>query len=206
MTAKPTAGSIQLGSWRHSRQPDPVRGAADLGTGRRICYGPAASDHWEELMPAVLRVVLSAGVILMGVGVLGGEALAADPVTKDDAVALVKKAVADIKDQGTQKAYAEIDNKSGKFVVGDFYIAVVGFDGTLLAYGADMHRVGDNVMNLKDPDGKEVVKERIELAQKQDSFWQSYKFMNPVSKTVEPKQMYCERLDKTVVCGGVYEY
>jgi hypothetical protein len=131
---------------------------------------PTLSDHWEELMPAVLRVVLLAGVILTCVGVLGSEAFAADPVTKDDAVALVKKAIADIKDRGTEKAYAEIDNKSGKFVVGDFYIAVVGVDGTLLAYGADMHRVGDNVMNLKDPDGKEVVKERIELAQKQDSF------------------------------------
>jgi hypothetical protein len=64
-------------------------------------------------MPAVLRVTLSAGVIFMSVGVLGSEAFAADPVTKDDAVALVKKAVADIKDQGAEKAYADIDNKSG---------------------------------------------------------------------------------------------
>jgi len=29
--------------------------------------------------------------------------------------------------------------------------------------------------------------------------------MNPVIKTVEPKQMYCERLNETVVCGGVYQ-
>jgi hypothetical protein len=29
--------------------------------------------------------------------------------------------------------------------------------------------------------------------------------MNPVTKTVQPKQMYCERLDQTVVCGGVYQ-
>jgi hypothetical protein len=28
--------------------------------------------------------------------------------------------------------------------------------------------------------------------------------MNPVTKKVEPKQMYCERLGQTVVCGGVY--
>jgi cytochrome c len=28
--------------------------------------------------------------------------------------------------------------------------------------------------------------------------------MNPVSKTIEPKEMYCERLNDTVVCGGVY--
>jgi cytochrome c len=29
--------------------------------------------------------------------------------------------------------------------------------------------------------------------------------MNPVSKTVEPKQMYCERLNETVVCAGIYQ-
>ena len=49
------------------------------------------------------------------------------------------------------------------------------------------------------------MKERVELAEKEPSFWQSYKFMNPVTKKVEPKQMYCERLDETGVCGGVYQ-
>ena len=29
--------------------------------------------------------------------------------------------------------------------------------------------------------------------------------MNPVTKQVEPKQMYCERLDETAVCGGIYQ-
>jgi signal transduction histidine kinase len=128
------------------------------------------------------------------------------PATKEQAVAMVQKAVAAIKSEGPEKAYAEISNLSGPFVQGDLYIAVVGFDGTLLAYGADTDEdIGDNVMNLKDSDGKEVVKERIELARKQPSFWQSYKFTNPVTKTIEPKQMYCERLEETVVCGGVYQ-
>jgi len=30
--------------------------------------------------------------------------------------------------------------------------------------------------------------------------------MNPVTKKVESKQMHCERLDQTVVCGGVYQF
>ena len=37
------------------------------------------------------------------------------------------------------------------------------------------------------------------------SFWQDYKFTNPESKKVEPKSMYCERLEQTVVCGGIYK-
>lgn len=125
--------------------------------------------------------------------------------TKDDAVAMVKKAVDYIKAEGTEKGYAEISKKTGQFVRGDLYIAVVDFEGTLLAYGARAILVGRNLMDFTDPDGKEVVKERVELAKKEPSFWQTYKFMNPLTRTVEPKEMYCERLDETIVCGGVYK-
>lgn len=130
---------------------------------------------------------------------------AAQYATKDDAVAMVKKAVDYIKLEGAEKGYGEINNKKGQFVKGDLYIAVVDFEGTLLAYGARAILVGRNLMDFKDPDGKEVVKERVELAKKEPSFWQTYKFMNPLTRTVEPKEMYCERLDQTIVCGGVYK-
>jgi len=33
---------------------------------------------------------------------------------------------------------------------------------------------------------------------------QEYEFTNPVSKKIEPKVMYCEKLDETAVRGGVY--
>jgi signal transduction histidine kinase len=136
---------------------------------------------------------------------LGGMAWAATGATKDEAVAMVKKAVATIKAEGPDKAYKEIDDRNGQFVDRDLYIVVYGMDGMVLAHGADAKRIGTNQMNDKDADGKEFVKERIELAKTHSSFWQSYKFMNPVTKTVEPKQMYCERLEQTVVCGGVYQ-
>jgi cytochrome c len=138
------------------------------------------------------------------VAALGGGALAADAATKDDAVAMVKKAVAAIKSEGANKAYAEIE--SGPFVDRDLYIAVYGLDGMVLAHGADKARIGTNQLNDKDPDGEEFVKERVELAKTQPSFWQTYKFMNPVTKTVQPKQMYCERVEQTVVCGGIYQF
>ena len=72
----------------------------------------------------------------------------------------------------------------------------------MLALGADAKRIGTNQLADTDPDGK-VVKERVELAATHPSFWQTYKFMNPVTHKAEPKDMYCERLDQTVVCGGV---
>jgi cytochrome c len=142
--------------------------------------------------------------LLFALLVLGGFVLAATSATKDDAVSMVKKAVATIKNEGRDKAYAEIDDPKGPFVYRDLYITVVNMDGLVLAHGADKTRIGTNQLKDKDPDGKEFVKERIDLAKAEPSFWQSYKFMNPVTKQVEPKQMYCERLNDTVVCGGVY--
>ena len=142
--------------------------------------------------------------LLLAPLVRGGFALAATSATKDEAVAMVKKAVATIKSEGPDKAHAEIDDPRGPFVDRDLYITVINMDGLVLAHGADKTRIGSNQLNDKDPDGKQFVKERIGLAKTEPSFLQSYKFMNPVTKRVEPKQMYCERLNDTIVCGGVY--
>lgn len=132
-------------------------------------------------------------------------AFAAQPATKDEAQAMVKKAVAAIKQQGP-KAYSEISDKSGKFVDRDLYVVVYGLDGHVLAHGANAKLIGTDQMAAKDVDGKMFVKERIELAQKQPSFWQEYKYKNPVSGKIEPKKMYCERYEDTAVCAGVYNF
>ena len=77
--------------------------------------------------------------------------------------------------------------------------------GKVLAHGANEKMVGKMLIDLKDVDGKEFVRERVELGKAKASFWQDYKFNNPVTKKVEPKSMYCERIDDAVLCGGVYK-
>jgi len=132
-------------------------------------------------------------------------AQAAGNATKDEATAMVKKAVSFIKDQGADKAYPEISNRGGQFVDRDLYIVVYQLDGKVLAHGGNAKFVGKDMLDAQDVDGKFFVKERVEMAQKQTSFWQDYKFNNPVDKKVEPKLMYCERLENTAVCGGIYK-
>ncbi|PYF04855.1 single cache domain-containing protein [Rhodopseudomonas faecalis] len=136
---------------------------------------------------------------------VAGPAYAGDGASKDDAVAMVKKAVVFIKEQGPDKAYPEISNRAGQFIDRDLYVVVYQLDGKVLAHGANEKFVGKDMIEAQDVDGKLYVKERVELAAKQPSFWQDYKFVNPVSKKVEPKQMYCERLDNSAVCAGVYK-
>lgn len=133
-------------------------------------------------------------------------ATSSQQATADEAVAMVKKGVAFIKTNGKDKAYAEITSKEGRFRDRDLYLVVYGLDGKVWAHGQNTRMVGKVVIDLRDIDGKEFVRERVELAKAKPTFWQDYKFTNPVSKKIEPKRMYCERLDDTVVCGGIYKH
>jgi cytochrome c len=125
--------------------------------------------------------------------------------TKEEATAMVKKGVTFIKTNGKEKGYAEISNKAGQFNDRDLYLTVYALDGTVRAHGANEKMVGKNLIDLKDVDGKEFVKERMELAKSKGTFWQDYKFTDPTTKKIAPKSMYCEKLDDTVVCGGIYK-
>ena len=130
-------------------------------------------------------------------------AFAAGPTTKDDAVAMVKKAVALIKADGTEKAYAAI-NAGAPFVDRDVYAVVQGFDGTTLAHATNPKLIGKNMMEAQDVDGKYFAKEMATRGQQEASFWYDFKFVNPVTKKIQVKDMYCEAVPPTTVCAGVY--
>ena len=143
--------------------------------------------------------------IATSVALLAGTAwAAAEHATAKEAEAMVRKGVAYIKVNGKEKGYAEITSKQSQFRDRDLYLVVYGLDGMVWAHGANEKMVGKVLIDLKDIDGKEFVRERTELGKTRSSFWQDYKFTNPVTRKVEPKSMYCERLDDTVVCGGIY--
>jgi cytochrome c len=161
------------------------------------------SHHFTGEDPMIKRVRFTVAAALLAAGTL---AQAADGgATAEQATAMVKKGVAFIKANGAEKGYAEITSKSGQFRHQDLYLTVYTLDGLVMAHGANEKMVGRNLIDLKDIDGKAFVKERVELGKAKASFWQDYKFTNPENKKIEPKSMYCERLDQTVVCGGIYK-
>lgn len=145
-----------------------------------------------------MAIVLSAMLVSSG-------AWAQEHASAKDAEAMVKKGVTFLKANGNAKGYAEITSKQSQFKDRDLYLVVYGLDGKVWAHGANEKMVGRVLIDLKDVDGKEFVRERTQLGKTKATFWQDYKFTNPVSKKVEPKSMYCERLEETVVCGGIYK-
>lgn len=152
-----------------------------------------------------MKHALTALATLIATATLCSSALASDGATKEQAVAMVKKGIAFIKANGTEKSYAAITGKDKQFVDRDLYLVVYGLDGKCLAHGANEKQVGKDLMELTDIDGKYFVKERVSLVKsKPTGVWQDYKFTNPTNKKIEPKVMYCEKLGETAVCGGVY--
>ena len=127
--------------------------------------------------------------------------------TAAEATAMVQKAVAHIKKAGRDKAFADFNNKSGAFTDRDLYVVVYDMKGKVLAHGANEKLIGKDVLELRDMDGKYFVKERVEMMSKGPDAkgWQDYKFMNPVTRQIEPKSMFLQRLDDMIVGCGIYK-
>ena len=135
-------------------------------------------------------------------------ALAADTkATAAEATAMVKKGVTAIKAAGKDRAklFGEVTAKDAKWVDRDLYLVVYGIDGVVMAHGANAKLVGAPMIDMLDIDGKPYIKERVELAKAKGSFWQDYKFTNPTTKKIEPKSMYCEKVDDLIACAGIYK-
>ena len=134
-----------------------------------------------------------------------GYAFAADHGTADEAVALVKKTVVFLKENGQEKAFAEINKQEGTFRNKDLYIFVNDLNGHLLAHGANPKMVGKDMIELRDADGKPFIKAFNEVAKTKGAGWVDYKWVNPVTKVIEQKSTYVERAGDLLVGCGIYK-
>jgi cytochrome c len=121
-----------------------------------------------------------------------------------DAEQMVVKVVTALKTNRDQ-TLSEITDKNQKWIDRDLYPTVMTIQGKVLAHGQNPKMVDKDLIDFKDPDGKLFYKERMELAASKGKFWQDYKFTDPLTKKVLPKQAYCEKLAEMVVCAGVYK-
>jgi cytochrome c len=132
-------------------------------------------------------------------------ALAEERASTKEAEGLVHSAVAFLKKEGKEKAFAAFTDLHGPFTYRDLYVVAYGLDGKCLAHGQKKERVGKSMLDDKTPDGKLFVRERVKLAKAQGKFWQEYQFMNPATKKVEQKVAYCETAGDAIVCSGAYK-
>lgn len=132
---------------------------------------------------------------------------AAERGTADEAVTLVKKAVAYLNANGKEKAFAEFNNPKGQFVDRNLYIFVYDLQGTNLAIGNGnvAKMAGKNLIDMRDTDGKYIIKGLIEVVNTKGKGWFDYKWPNPVTKAIEAKSSYVEKAGDMLVGAGIYK-
>lgn len=151
-----------------------------------------------------MKAIFAATALLIGTLTL--PACAADKGTSAEAVAMVKRAVALVKSDGKEKAFAAFADPANKdFHDRDLYVYAYDLNGVSLAHGANPKMVGKNLLNMKDNEGKPMIQEMVKVAKEKGSGWVDYKWPNPVTKTVESKSGYVERVDDMLIGSGIYK-
>lgn len=130
---------------------------------------------------------------------------AADAGTPAEAEALVKKAGAYIKAQGPDKAFEEVTNGKS-FKDRDLYVFIYDMNGKCVAHGANPKLVGKDLIGLKDPDGKPLVKMLVDVAKDKGKGWtDTVKFRNPTNDKIQTRVNYIERVGEYAVGSGVFK-
>lgn len=153
-------------------------------------------------MNKILRSTLMAFLFF---GIASAANAAAEHGTADEAVAMVHKVAAYMKENGKEKTIEEVNNIHGQFRDRDLYVTINTLQMVTLAHGANPRMQGKNLIDLRDADGKYFMKERMEMLKTKDKGWQEYKFVNPVTKAIEHKAMYFEKHGDLVINCGIYK-
>jgi cytochrome c len=151
-------------------------------------------------MNTVLKSLLVA-TILSALPLAG--AMAGAP-SKEEVVAVVKKAVDFYKANGKDKALVEFNKKDGLFAKGEDYVDVHDLNGVCLAHPVSPAKVGLNRLDQSDSAGKFYVRELVEAAKQKPSGWIEYVMKNPTTGKTENKLAYWEAHDGLIFKAGTY--
>jgi cytochrome c len=77
--------------------------------------------------------------------------------------------------------------------------------GKCVAHGARPALIGKTLIDLKDQDGKFLIREMVAMAKGPGSGWIEYKWPNPLNNKIEDKLSYVEKMGDYFVGVGVYK-
>ena len=120
---------------------------------------------------------------------------------------IVQNAVGLIEKEG-KKAFASFHDQTGRFRAKDSYVFVIDSNGVELVNPAFPNLEGRDLLNMKDSQNKELVKEMLKVASAKGSGWVNYMWPKPGESVPTQKTTFVERVnlgDQWLVVGsGVY--
>jgi cytochrome c len=146
---------------------------------------------------------LIAAALVCGI-IASGPSSAAEFATKDEAVALVKQAIARTNEVGMAKAAPEFMDHGSKFIDRDLYLIILDKDGVRVVHGQNPKLVGKTYFDAVDVNGKEYGKEVQQIAAGPGKGWFRFAFKDPITGKVLPKENYVEKAGDYTYLAGVY--
>ncbi|HSG91966.1 MAG TPA: methyl-accepting chemotaxis protein [Pseudomonadales bacterium] len=124
---------------------------------------------------------------------------------RDQAVDLVRRAVAHVGAVGLARALEDFNAPRGEFNDGRFYIYAGDFEGVTLANGGNPGLCGQNHYKGKSVDGRRFVAEIIDVARSKGQGWCDYLWKNPETRRTEVKSTYFEAVEGVFLSCGIYK-
>lgn len=153
----------------------------------------------------IKKLVMSCFAVLF-TWFFSANAFAAEHGTENEAMAMVKKAIAFTKSKGKEQLLAEASNPKGQFIDRDLYLSVYDFEGVVLAHGVNPKLIGKSIITLNDVDGKFFMKNIVQQAKANGKGREDYKWPHPVTKEYQAKSAYFEVVDGMIISCGFYKY
>jgi hypothetical protein len=169
-------------------------------TSGRIAAGAVHLSGKHRMTQSTRRFVVLSPLFLSTLSI-PAPCFAGDNGTPDEAKAMAVRAADLLKSAGPDKAFPEFDTGAA-FHDRDLYVMVYDPTGKCVAHGANPALIGKSLIDLKDTDGKPLIKELVGVG---DTGWVDYKWPNPVSKKIEPKATYVIRVGDYRVGVGAYK-
>ncbi len=146
-------------------------------------------------------------------GLCTAPALAANKSTEAEALALVAKAQAYIKQHGVEKSFVEFNRLNSPFNVqseinkkGDLYLFSLDFKGLQVVHGKNTKVRGQVTIEMRDRNGVYLIREMAHKCETVGKGWVSYVWPNPLNHVLEQKKSYIERIPGTQTCIGTGIY
>lgn len=145
-------------------------------------------------------------VFIALVGIASPAAAVPEFGSKDEAVAMVKHVQAEFKKNGATATFKAVSDKSvPAFHDRDLYPFIYDMSGKCVAHGARPALIGKNLVDLKDQDGKYLIREMLTISKGPGSGWIDYKWPNPLTNKIEDKSSYIEKMGDYFVGVGIYK-
>jgi methyl-accepting chemotaxis protein len=124
--------------------------------------------------------------------------------TAEEAVELVRRAVAMRRHHSREQFLRNITDKTQGFFDRDMYVFVLDANGTYLAFGGNQAKVGTRVQDIPGIDGNQLLKSIVDQASIEPG-WVEYDITNPATGKVQTKMSFVQQVDNVFAGCGVYK-